>query len=79
MNKPWLRNSETTNNTKFGGLALDNTLNWKMHIGLTLLKLNKAFYTIKTLKHTLRQDSLIVICFAYFLLVLNYSIFFWGD
>lgn len=28
-----------------------------MHIALTLSKLNKAFYTIKTLKHTLMQDS----------------------
>jgi len=61
MNKPWFKNGETTDNTKFWGLTLDNTLNWKMHIDLTLSKLNKAFYTIKTLKHTLMQDSLILI------------------
>jgi hypothetical protein len=48
MNKPWFKNSETTNNTKFWGLTLDNILNWKMHIDLTLSKLNKAFYTIET-------------------------------
>jgi len=36
MNKPWFKNSETTNNTKFWGLALDNTLIWKMHIDLTI-------------------------------------------
>ena len=57
MNKLWLKNSETANNTKFWGLTLDNTLNWKTHIDLTLSKLNKSFYTIKTLKHTLTQDD----------------------
>jgi len=40
MNKPWFKNGETTDNTKFWGLTLDNTLNWKMHIDLTLSKLN---------------------------------------
>lgn len=78
MKKPWFKNSETTNNTKFWGLTLDNTLNWKIHIDLTLSKLNKAFYTIKTLKHTLMQASLIMIYFAYFHSLLNYGIIFWG-
>jgi len=75
MNKSWFRNSETTNNTKFWGVTLD----WKTHIDLTLSKLNKTFYTIKMLKHTLTQDSLIMIYFAYFNSLLNYGIIFWGN
>lgn len=68
----------TTNNTRFMGLTLDNTLNCKTHSDLTLLKLNTAFCTIRTLIHTLTQDSLIMIYFAYFHSVLNYGITFSG-
>ena len=68
----------TTNNTKFKGLTLDNTLNLKTHSDLTLLKLNTAFCTIRVLKHTFTQDTLIMIYFAYFHSILNYCITFWG-
>jgi hypothetical protein len=68
-----------TNNNKFIRLTSDNTLNWKTHSDLTLLKLNKAFCTIRGLKHTLTQDTLIMIYFAYFHSILNHSITFWGS
>lgn len=59
-------NAAHSNNNKFLGLTLANTLYWKVHIHLTLSKQNTASYNIKMLKQTLTQETLIMIYFAYF-------------
>jgi hypothetical protein len=49
----------TTNNIQVLDLTLDNTLNWKIHIDLTLSKLN-TFYIINKFKQLLTRDTLIM-------------------
>jgi hypothetical protein len=58
---------------------LAGTLNWKIPIDLRLSKMNTEFYTIKTLKQTLTQYTLIMVYFTYFHSVMNYGIIFWGN
>jgi len=41
--------------------------------------MNTEFYAIKMLKHTLTQDTLIIIYFAYLHSIINYCIIFWGE
>ena len=41
--------------------------------------MNTEFYTIKTLKQTLTQYTLIMVYFTYFHSVMNYGIIFWGN
>jgi hypothetical protein len=47
-----------SNEVKFLGMTLDNTIYWKKHIDLIISKLNKACYIIKKSKQYLDIDAL---------------------
>jgi hypothetical protein len=57
---------------------MDSTLQWKAHIDLLSTKLNAACYALRTLKHTMSQQVLVMVYFCYFHSVMSYGITFWG-
>lgn len=66
-------------NTNFLAIILDNTLHWKKHIDYAqIIKLNVACYAIRTLKHMVPQETLLMINFSYFQSVMSYGINFLG-
>jgi hypothetical protein len=48
-------------NTKFLGIIMDSTLQWKAHTDSLLTKLNTACYALRTLKQMMRQ-----VCYGLF-------------
>jgi hypothetical protein len=65
--------------TKFSGINIVNTLSWKRHTDQLLPKLNTACYAIRTLKPYLSRETLLKVYYAYFNLILNFGIIFWGN
>jgi hypothetical protein len=65
--------------TKFLGINIVNTLSWKRHVDQLLPKLNTACYAIRTVKPYMNQETLLIVCNAYFHSVLHYGIIFWGN
>jgi hypothetical protein len=57
---------DTKLDTNFLGIILDSTLQWKAHINSLLIKLNAAWYALRTLKPIVSQQVLVMIYFAYF-------------
>jgi hypothetical protein len=60
-------NNQITNstNTKFLGLAIEETLSWKCHINQTLLRLSSACYAIKVITPLMLEDILKMIYHSY--------------
>jgi exonuclease III len=69
----------TSNEAKFLGLMLDNTLSWKLHIDQLVGKLCSACYALRNIKSVVSQDSLKIIYFAHIHSLLSYGIIFWGN
>jgi len=65
-------------NTNFLGIILDNTVHWTKHIDAQITELNVACYAIRTLKHVVPQETLLMINFSYFHSVMSYGINFLG-
>jgi hypothetical protein len=53
-------------NTKFLGLALDNTLSWRTHIDTIIPKLSSASFALRVVKPFLSQHSMKMVCYSYF-------------
>jgi hypothetical protein len=70
---------EESINTKFIGLQIDNHINWKNCVDLTIPELSKAHYEIRSMSHISSTDTLISIYFAYFHFLMKYGIFLGGD
>jgi hypothetical protein len=70
---------DTKLDTKFIGITVDSTLQWKAHIDSLLIKLNAACYALRTLKSIVSQQVLVVVYFAYFHSIMSYGIIFWGS
>jgi hypothetical protein len=68
-----------TKNTKFLGLDLDSSLSWKDHIDQIMLKLGRACYAIRYVKHFMSLHTLRTVYFSYFHSILSYGIIFWGN
>jgi len=68
-----------TKNIKFLGLDIDSSLSWKNRIDQMMIKLSRAFYAIRYVKHFMSQDTLKKIYFPYFHSILSYGIIFWGN
>ena len=66
-------------NLKFLGLEINNTQTWKNHIDMTVPKLSKACYAIRTVKPSVSLASLRTIYYAYFHSIMNYGILFGGQ
>jgi hypothetical protein len=63
---------------KFLDINIANTLSWKNHINLLILKLSSACYAIRAIKPFVNQETLLMVYYAYFHSVIHYSIIFWG-
>jgi hypothetical protein len=70
---------EETKNTKFLGLDMDSSMSWKKQLDQMIIKLNRACYAIRYVKHFMSQDTSGTIYFSYFHPVLLYGIIFWGN
>jgi len=68
-----------TKNTKFLGMGTDSSLSWKNHIDQMMIKLSRACYAIRYVKHFMSQDTLRTIYFLHFHSILSYGIIFWGN
>jgi hypothetical protein len=63
----------------FLGLNLDNQITWKNHIQLFLRKLNSACFLMRRICSVLNIDSLKLVYFAEFHLIVKYGIIFWRN
>jgi hypothetical protein len=70
---------QETKNSKFIGLDIDSSLSWKNHIDQMMIKLNRACYAVRYVKHFMAQDTLRIIYFSYFYSILSYGVIFWGN
>jgi hypothetical protein len=64
--------------TKFLGIMMDSILQWKAHIDLLSTKLNAVCYALRTVKHTLSQQVLVMVYSSYFHSILSLGIICWG-
>jgi hypothetical protein len=55
-----------TKNTKFLGLDVASSLSWNNHIDQMMIKLSRACYAIRYLKHLMSHDTPRAIYFSYF-------------
>jgi hypothetical protein len=69
----------TVKETKFLGLIIDKTLTWKEHIDYIIPKLSSACYVMRTVKPHVSHNTLNIIYYSYFHLVMNYGLLFWGS
>jgi hypothetical protein len=69
----------TTNNNKFLGIFINDTLSWETHIEYFIPKLSTACYAIRIMKSYMSQNILRTIYFSYFHSVMNYRLLFWGN
>ena len=67
-----------TNTVKFLVLRLDSHLSWKTHINSLLCKLSTACFIMRRLSHILNIDTMRIVCFVHFHMLIKYSIIFWG-
>ena len=65
--------------TKFLGLLIDSSLNWKTHIDHLVNKLSTACYAIRQIKPYMSQTTLLTIYYALFHSIMSYGIIFWGN
>ena len=67
-----------TNEIKFLGLHINNTLSWTTHINNILPKLSSACYAMRSVKSYVSQQMLKVIYYSYLHSIMSYGIIFWG-
>ena len=65
--------------TKFLGLRLHSTTDLRVHTDHLISKLSSEWYAIRTLKHIMSQEMLIIIYYVYFQSLMTYGIIFWGN
>jgi hypothetical protein len=58
---------------------MDSSLSWKNYIDGLMVKLNKAYYAIRSLRPFVSYESLKMIYYSYFHSVMSYGIIFWGN
>ena len=76
-----LMNNQITNstNTKFLGLAIEETLSWKCHINQILLRLSSACCAIKVITPLMSEDILKMIYHSYVHSLMTNGIIFCGN
>jgi uncharacterized membrane protein len=68
-----------TNNVKFLGMILDNTISWEKHIESLKSKLNKACYIMRKSKQHLSITAFKMVYYAFFHSIITYGLIFWGN
>ena len=56
---------------------MDSTLQGKAHTDSPLMKLNAAYYALKTLKPIMSQQVSVMVYVLYFHSIMSYGIIFW--
>ena len=67
-----------TNTVKFLVLRLDSHLSWKTHINSLLPKLSTACFIMRRISHILNIDTMKIVYFVHFHMLIKYSTIFWG-
>jgi hypothetical protein len=68
-----------TKETRFLGIALDNTLTWKQQIEHVLAKMSTACYALRNIKYMVTHEMLRMVYFASVHSVMSYGIMIWGN
>ena len=68
-----------TLNTKFLGLVITNSLNWKDHFTQLTPTLCKACYVLRCTRQFMSQDTLKSVYNSYFHSLISCGIIFWGN
>ena len=55
------------------------SLSWESHTDQIMIKLSRACYAIRYVKHFMSQNTLRTIYFSYFHSILSYGLIFWGN
>ena len=58
---------------------IDNKLSWKGHINYINPKLNSACYCIRAVKPYVAHNTLKIIYYSHFYLIMTYGLLFWGS
>jgi hypothetical protein len=66
-------------NTRILGITVESSLSRKHHIDGLIVKLSRAYYTVRALRPFVSHESLRMIYFSYFHAVLSYGIIFWWN
>jgi hypothetical protein len=56
----------------------DNTIMWKSHIEMIVMKLSVACFAVGAIKPFVIMDTLKMIYHSFFHSIINYGIIFWG-
>jgi hypothetical protein len=70
---------EEVETTKFLGLQIDSSLNWKTHIQYIIPKLSSACFAMRTVTSVTKTETLKLDYFAYFHSIMSYGITFWDN
>jgi hypothetical protein len=54
-------------------------MDWRVHIDHLVPKLSSAWCAIRNLQQIMSQETLIILYYAYFHLLMTYGIIFWGN
>ena len=65
--------------TKFLGLCLNNTMDWRVHRDHLMPKLSSAWHVVRTLKQIISQETFTIIYYVYFHSLMTYGIILWGN
>ncbi|KAL1448627.1 hypothetical protein WDU94_003701 [Cyamophila willieti] len=65
--------------TKFLGVVLNRSLNWKPHIKQVSKRLHSAIYAIRSTRYNIDEESSLLTYHSLFISIVNYGIEFWGN
>jgi hypothetical protein len=65
--------------TKFLGIYADNALSWKYLIEQITHRLSADFYTVRSVKPFMSQETMKIVDCAYCHSIINYGLIFWGN
>jgi len=69
---------QSVSNIKFLGIHIDDKINWKNHIDLTLPKLSIACHVMRIIKPYMSLETLKMLYHSTFHSVISYGLIFWG-
>jgi hypothetical protein len=69
----------TRPNIKFLGIHINDSVNWSCHIESLIPKLSLACYIMRSIKSYMPLDTLKIIYYSYFNMVMSYVLYFGGN